>query len=47
MQAIQTELMSWQVGKDTVRVYLTNISETNALRRQGTLTADGIWLRKR
>lgn len=47
MQAIQTELMSWQVGKDTVRVYLTNISETNALRKQGTLTADGIWLRKR
>lgn len=47
MQAIQTELMSWQVGKDEVRVYLTNISETKALQRQGKLTADGIWLRKR
>ena len=47
MQVIQTELMSWQVGKSETRIHLTNISEVRARQRAGTLTADDIWLRNR
>ena len=48
MEDVSTELMSWQVGRPTVRVYLTNLSELDALRRQGKLDPAGdIWLRKR
>lgn len=48
MEDISTELMSWQVGRPTVRIYLTNLSELDALRRQGKLLPAGdIWLRKR
>jgi hypothetical protein len=47
MQAIQTELMSWQVGKSETRVHLTCISEIRARQRAGTLKADDIWLRNR
>ena len=47
MQAIQTELMSWQVGKNETRVHLTCISEIRVRQRAGTLKADDIWLRNR
>ena len=47
MQAIQTELMSWQVGKSETRIHLTCISEIRARQRAGTLKADDIWLRNR
>ena len=47
MQIIQTELMSWQVGKSETRIHLTNISEVRARQRAGTLKADDIWLRNR